>query len=1347
MSDDPKRSEDGHEPHGVVETIREEIEEAVEHVPQPVRWTVGKLTRLGLIVLGSLLVLAIASTVLFVMNRTELVARELSLLLNRTLREHSDLVLDLRDIRGNPFTGFRAVEPRVRFRDGATLLSAPEMRVDYSLWSLLRGQGGAIDVTLERPQVRLMSPDGRWRVPVWRSDPSRRRSGEPRPLQVHLRVREALVVTPRPYGTVSGAELDLVADLGPHTRVRLERLRWARGPWESRLERCAADLRADSSGVRVHLREFTSPDLELRGELAWGAAGDPVRHVQASVGRARWKWLARVFDNRSFDVPGEGSFVLEARGDRAWEGRFTTTLEWDGLVAEGSGRARWDRGELALDSVSARSRAGDLDGRVRWSRQGWEVVADARHADPAHWGFLHLAGWPAGDLNGQFRYRAFTRGRPSADLDARLASSIWQGWRVDSAGVRMDWPAEAADSFRVVGLRRGGRFTLRGRTDAQGGWAGPWSVRSLPLEEWPDGRATGLTGLLERGDGAAESRGGALLVTGSLAGSGTRWGTTSFARWTLESVRGRLLPSPELSARADAEDGRFLGIHLDRAGAAVVLGDQVVQFLPLTAQAGDTTFTATGQAAWRDSVWWMTVSSAEAASEQFHFVAEPPVRLAGDLDGVLFERLVARDRDARIEARGRWAAPGGPYDFEFTASDLDLARVGFPRDWGLGGRARGRLAVQGRSGDPRWRFEGRASRPSFDGHSADSLALVLAGGARRLELEDGHFELGEGSFRASGAIELATVPFPDSLTPTALVRWLRDAGAWRGHATAAAFPVAPVASLVPSARGWDGTLSGTLSLAGRPAAPVLDVQARADRFGWREIRTERVDVRARFADGRLEASDVRARIRNVESSARLSLPLDLALGRLPAVPDERIEGRVDIPAGDLQVLPLLVPQLQSARGQFELAAEIGGTARDPRLTGRGRIREGQVRPINRSEVIEGLGADLHFDQSGLVLDTLWARQGRTGRLSSSGQVRLGRGGLQSYRFGLAMRDFAASEEGLYALLFDGEFVVSDGPRVGRQRLPHVAGQARVKRGVIEFDFANQSEVQKRAATTQPLYWTYRIQAEATSNLRWRTPDADMEFDVELDLQQTADSLIIFGDMRALRGTYWFLSNRFRIQRADLRFDNQNGVDPVLDILADTRIRPAAGTNGGPETITARITGRSSQPIISLASSNPDADQRSILAGLTLGSILDETGRVTQISAGDPLDNYFTRQLNAQLSAGLSEFFQGAITDWELRRDRGGLLTGQGELVVGVGSQLTDRLALRYQQRVPGLGRSTTGISRVDPSDLFEQNVEAEYRVNRFIFVTSGVSRRRSSLTGPTQPNTDYNVNLKARWEY
>src|SRR5262245_46102039 len=720
-----RHREEGHEPQGVVETLREEIEEAVEHVPEPVRWTVGKLTRLVLLVVAGLVVLAIASAILYFMNRTELVARELSLVLNRTLREHSDLVLDLRDIRGNPFMGFRAVEPRVRFRDGTTLLEAPEMRVEYSLLSLVRGQGGALDVTLERPRVRLTDDQGRWRLPVWRSDPSRqRRGGPPRPLQVHLRVPGAEVMGPRPYGLVSGAELDLVADLGPHTRMRLERLRWAKGPWDSRLDRLAADLRADSSGVRIRVNEVLSRDLELRGELGW-AAGDPVRQVRASVGRVNWTWLARVFANRTSDVAGEGSFVFEGSGEREWRGRFATTLEWDGLAAEGTGRLHWDGEALALDSVAARSRAGDLLGRVRWTREGWEVEADAQRADPSQWQFLKLTGWPAGDLNGWFRYRALTKGRPSGELDARLASSLWQGWRIDSAGVRVDFPAVAQDSFRVVGVRRGGRFTLHGRTDARGGWSGPWTVRDLPLDEWPDGRATGLTGRLDRGEGTAEGRSGTLFVTGTLAGSRTRWASANFARWTLDGVRGRLSPTPELSARAEAEDGFFLGLHLDHAAAPLLLGDQVVRFMPLTAQAGDTTLAATGQAAWGGATWWTTLSSAEVMSDQFHFVAEPPVRLTGDPNGVVFERLAANDRDAHVEASGRWASPGGPYDFELKAAALDLARVGYPRDWGLGGRASLRLRVQGRSGDPRWRFEGRAGRPRYGGQSADSISLVL----------------------------------------------------------------------------------------------------------------------------------------------------------------------------------------------------------------------------------------------------------------------------------------------------------------------------------------------------------------------------------------------------------------------------------------------------------------------------------------------------------------------------------------------------------------------------------------------------------------------------------------------
>jgi hypothetical protein len=1357
MSDEPSKHEreDGHEPQGVVETIREEIEdvveEVVEHVPQPVRWTVGKLARLVTLVFLGLAVLALISAVLFFMNRTELVARELSILLNRTLREHSDLVLDLRDIRGNPFTGFRAIEPRVRFRDGATLIAAREMKVDYSALSLAFGKSGQIELTLERPDVHLVGKNGEWRLPVWRSNPSRKGShATTRELQIRLRVHNASVLAPAPYGRASDVSLDAIANLGQTSRVRLDHMTWGYGPWGSKLDGLTADLSADSTGIHARLSDLRTADLEMNAKADW-RAGDADRDVHVVVGRVRWRWLATVFDNRSFDVPGEGAFVLDARGSREWNGHFESTLDWDGLTAEGTGRAHWRAGELLLDSLAATSNAGNLLGTLRWSKTGWEVGGDARHADPSHWHALHLDEWPAGDLNGRFHYTVDTRGKPIGVLEASLIPSEWQGWRADSALVRVDFPPVAPDSFRVLGVRAGGHFQLRGRSDANG-WSGPYSIRELPLDEWPDGKASGLSGVLERGDGTVESRPGGLYVTGDLAGGATNWASATFSQWTLAGVRGRLLPTPDLTAQAGASDGTFLGIHLDKASAPIALGDQVVRFAPISAQAGDTTVTLTGQAAWHDNGWWMTVTSAEMASSQFHFTAEPPVRISGDASGVLFEHVAANDHDAHVEARGRWASPGGPYDFEFTGHRLDLAHVGLAPELGLAGQADVRLSVQGRSGDPRWRFEGRAGRPAFGGHTADSLSLVLSGGANRLQLEDGRYELSGGTLRAAGAVEHTVAPFPDSLSATALVRWLTDAGSWRGEVTSEALPVAPFIARGAGGASWTGLASGRLTLSGSPSHPIADVDAEADGFGWHDIKAERVELTGHYADGWFVVPKLTARRQNVQSTGSIRLPLQLALGAEPKIPELPIQGQVDIPAGDLQVLPLVVPQLQSAHGRFKLDAQLSGTPRAIQLSGTGQIRDGSVRAINRSEVFSNLNADLHFDEKQITLDTLYASQGRTGRATADGRVQLKNGKLETYKFNVSLRDVAAAEEGLYAVLFDGDFVVSDGPRVAGEVLPEVDGQAVVKRGVVEFDFANQSDVEKRASTTEPLYWTYRLQVEATNNLRWHTEgavaSADIEFDADLDLQQTADSLLIYGEMKSLRGTYYYLSNRFKIDGATLTFDNQQGVDPLLDVTAETTVPGSDPKANSPETITARITGRSSQPLIALTSSDATADQKSILGALTVRGFRADG---SQGISTDPLDNYFTQKLNAQLSSGLSDFFAGAITDWELQREHGGLLTGDGALVVGMGSQVTNKLALRYQQRVPGTGGPTTTVTsgpatQTNYSDLLEQNVEAEFRVNRFIYLTSGVSRRRVS-SNALVPTTDYNVNLKARWEY
>ena len=53
-------------------------------------------------------------------------------------------------------------------------------------------------------------------------------------------------------------------------------------------------------------------------------------------------------------------------------------------------------------------------------------------------------------------------------------------------------------------------------------------------------------------------------------------------------------------------------------------------------------------------------------------------------------------------------------------------------------------------------------------------------------------------------------------------------------------------------------------------------------------------------------------------------------------------------------------------------------------------------------------------------------------------------------------------------------------------------------------------------TATPLYWTYHIHLSAVNNVHWQPPDGDIEFNANLDLEQTPEALVIYGDGHLLR---------------------------------------------------------------------------------------------------------------------------------------------------------------------------------------------------------------------------------------
>jgi len=1354
--DDPPKSggegpaPDGEEaprehPHGLVEEIREEIHEAVEHVPAPVRWTIRRIVGLAVLAFFGLVALVVASAILYVVNRTEWVAKEVTLILNQALAARSDVDLAIGDLRGNPLTGVRVVRPVVRFREGNAppLLEAEALTLRYSAWGLLSGGAGPIEVELHRPVIQIArGADGKPRFPKWVAGKSQ--GARARRLDVRLTIRDGRVRAPGFEPGIDGLELRTAVALGAGTRVNLERMSWKNGPWGNPLERLRASLEVGDS-VRVRVHELKSRELALTASAAW-KSGSPERRLRAVVERVRWAWLAVVFDNGAFDVPGTARFEVDAIESRGWRGDFRADLVWNELPALGNGQFSYTGGTLALTGVDARTPVGNVRGRFDMVGKAWDLNARAERADPRGWKAFHLDGWPEGDLNGAFRItQSATK---DMVLTAQLGPSTLAGWRADSARVTFRAPSATTDTFTVDFRRRGGAVRLLAGTRSWG-WLGRWEASDFPLEEWPDGGKSGLVGVLREGRGDVVSRDGTLDVTGELAGDRAAWLGASFRDWTLRGVRGRLLPTPDLTAETGLDDMMFLGLHFDSTRARIRLGDARAELDSVTAFAGDTVIVMRGRSAWRPEGWDLTLDHAVATSRQFAWTADPPLLLRGDPRGVVFERVAARDGEASFSARGRWAAAGGQYDFDGSGRALDLARLGLPVDWGLAGRADADLRVRGPNGDPVWSFEARGMRPGQGGHVADSIGLSLEGGRHRLDVRRFRFAALGGTLAGSGRFERTARAWPDTLTGDGVLRWLASAAAWQGAVRSDGIALEGLDRLAPKPVGWTGRLAGDLTIGGRPSDPALDVKLAVEPFAWKEFRVDRLSADASFAGGRLRVAPFQAARGGVVSTVNGEMPLRLALGEKVSVPEAPMNWEARIPGGDFAILPAFVPQIGWSRGRFDLDARMTGTARHPRLAGTLEVRDGALRLAGREEVLENLVARMHFDERRLSLDSLDARQGREGRVTGRGGLDLEGLALKGYRFDLALRNFTAKEEGLYAAEIDGDFVVTNGPRARGAALPQVVGNVNVRHAAVLFDFANQSEAQMLAASTKPLYWTYRVKLDASRNLRWQPPDGDIEFSADLTLEQTADSLLIYGDLRGERGTYYFLSNRFNVLRADLNFDNESGVNPQLDIEAVARVVPTqvpigelgAGSDR-PHDVTAYITGRAAEPQVSFASDPPDWDEPQILRELTVGRFIDKSG----VPSTDPLEHYLTRAINRTMSAEMSRAFRGYVNEWALERDRGGLLSGQGDLVLGVGTQLTPNLSLRYRQVLPGLGRGYTGPS--EAGTLFQRQVEAEYRLSRFFYLTTELAQRRLGVASSSPASTaDFNVNLKARWEY
>ncbi|MCB1008835.1 MAG: translocation/assembly module TamB domain-containing protein, partial [Acidobacteria bacterium] len=494
----------------------------------------------------------------------------------------------------------------------------------------------------------------------------------------------------------------------------------------------------------------------------------------------------------------------------------------------------------------------------------------------------------------------------------------------------------------------------------------------------------------------------------------------------------------------------------------------------------------------------------------------------------------------RLEGSGSLTIADGALDFAFGAPAIDLAAPPFAT--ALGGRLVGRLAAKGEVGGT---LEAPSLSVDLSGVGVEvageplppdqplELAAELAGG--RLAVEGSLGDLvtlsGGGPLAADGTARLEI-----DLATDRLSRWVALASG------------APVAEVEGSARG---ILRVTSEASGRFAAalelPTLELQ-----IAQRALRAlEPVEI-SWDGGGDLEIDSVY--LGDPQGGDEL-----FVAGRVLLDDGPRLDLRVQASVGAAVLRPFIGGR--DVEGQLDLLAVVRGHATQPELNGQASLAEGRWIPEGVPHSFERVRGLALFYPQAVVLDRLEGRFAG-GSVTLAGRVDRPVSEDLKYRFEMTADGVTLRYPAGWLLRGGGDFSLASTP------------EGRLLRGELRLDraFYLQDLALSPAQLIQRLLTRGRVEEVSTDDLAAttslglvvRAPDAlrirnnvaRLGGGGELTVRGSLARPVVFGEIVLdPGGTVDYGGNEYELSRARVLFANPARIEPVLDVVANSRISP------------------------------------------------------------------------------------------------------------------------------------------------------------------------------------------------
>lgn len=1302
-------------------------------------------------VLGLLLAAGVTLLAIFFAAGSPRLSRQILVQINKAVGTDSTRFAGDR-VHGTLLRGAVIENPKliVTTIDGEVIWArAQSLRVEYDLVDLILGRSRDLVVVLSEPRIDIVHDrSGEVVVPRFAS----KKGGQIPPLQTRMAIsiRDGGFSVDREeirFGGIQGNATLFFG--GGRSEVRIRELTGAN-------ERPGRQGKFHVSGTVIHngdsLRaaplEVALGTSSLTVRADWDLAAGRVRSGTLSLHPLRVRELFRALEVKGSEgtlrgevdfsgTPSAGEARARLAGDYAGETIDTLVLD-----------ARSRPGAVELSGFRLRVREAEITGDGVWHTRG-SLVGDVAFHDvnPA------LLPWwrspektPQGNLAGRARIEA-RQARPRADITVglTLAPSLLGRLSIEGGYVHLRLSPDGGAAIDTCSLRiPGGRIaataTLGSDRTLKAGVRGDLTDlgKFNPLLH-PIVAAAGSGRLFARVTGTLEDprfQGQADLF-GARLENGLACDTL-----TVEA-QGKLLPKLDLTgdvgARGLGAGGRGLG-NLD----LTVVGGERLSIERYRQSLGDTLLTLRGVMTFAPEGVKATLDSLALRAGNHQIWSRGPFEISSLKDRVRIEKLVVDLDPGTLEADIDWSPNHETIDARGTLEGLDLSRI--PSREGdtsrLEGLVSGEFQAAGRFSDPDLSVRLSVDRPGVGGVLGDQLTLDLVYAPGVLRLERAEWAAGRSRARITGSIRPRFT----------LEEWMRALGngdrGWAARASLAmeaevdSFDLKLLAPADTTLRTLKGDASLRMKITGTPAAPVFDLQGHAPTIGFRGVEGEIVGLGLSYENRRLRVQRFDFRQGGSISKIRGEVPIDLGLYAHEPIPDDApLALSIDVPGGNLSVLPLLIPDIAAASGRIIAVAEIGGSPRRPKVSGSVKIADGKLRLAGRDEILESITVEAAFDQQRLQVTKATARQGKKGSLSATGWWRWPTappapgeppavGPRGDYEFKIKATEFTTTDRENYLFRLTGDFTIVNARSVAGAVVPAITGNVVVNKGELTIDLSKPAE-----EPGEPLPILYHLNVDIPGNVYYRTLDAEVELesDAPLIFKNEGRGDLALGVLNVRGGKYYILTRQFRNLQGTVNFNSPDRIDPTVNITAETSIPAPEGTRPVYLLLTDRI---SRLKITVYDNMSPPTPPNDLWKALAMGQFaptsgFDASGGTvgTQETAGValPISNYLFQNLEHWIGGS------GFIDTIDLRSGAG--TSGSTESgatpvsMVGVGKYVTPEFYLKYSRDFSGVG---------------EEQINADYRITRRLLVKGQQITRSSTQDGPSQ---EYNLDLKIRLEY